>query len=83
MCVLLITRLLRLVGRMGTRKPVLPHQWMTFVTPTELLKSVRNRCVIEVFGGVLVLSFGFRIFGWYKGFCHRTESDIFLFLLQT
>ena len=25
-CVLLITRLLRLVGRLGSRKPVKPHQ---------------------------------------------------------
>ena len=43
-------------------------------------KSVRNRCVIEVFGGVCVLSFGFRIFCWYRGFCHRTGSDLLLFL---
>ena len=44
-------------------------------------KSVRNRCVIEVFGGVCVLSFGFRIFCWYMGFCHRTGSDlVFLFV---
>ena len=40
-----------------------------------------NRCVIEVFGGVCVLSFGFRIFCWYRGFCHRTESNLLLFLL--
>ena len=29
--------------------------------------AVRNRCVIDVFGGVCVLSFGFRIFCWYRG----------------
>ena len=29
---------------------------MAIVTPTDRPKSVRNRCVIEVFGGVLVLS---------------------------
>ena len=29
---------------------------MTVVTPTDRPKSVRNRCVIEVFGGVFVLS---------------------------
>ena len=63
LCVLLITRLLRLVGRLGTRKPV------------------RNRCVIEVLGGVFVLSIGFRIFCWYKGFRHRSESDLLLFSL--
>ena len=27
-----------------------------------------------------MLSFGFRIFCWYRGFCHRTGSDLFLFL---
>ena len=29
---------------------------MAIVTPTDRCKSVRNRCVIEVFGGVFVLS---------------------------
>ena len=29
---------------------------MAIVTPTDRPKSVRNRCVIEVFGGVCVLS---------------------------
>ena len=29
---------------------------MAAVTPTDLLKSVRNRCVIEDFGGIFVLS---------------------------
>ena len=56
MCVLLITRLLRLVGRLSARKPVKPHQWVTVVTPTDLPKSVCNRCVIKVFGGVFMLS---------------------------
>ena len=57
MRVLLITRLLCLMGRLGTRKPV--NHWMTVVTPTDRHKSVRNRCVIEVFGGVFVLSITF------------------------
>ena len=30
--------------------------WVAIVTPTDRLKSVRNRCVIKVFGGVFVLS---------------------------
>ena len=30
--------------------------WEAIVTPTDRPKSVRNRCVIEVFGGVFVLS---------------------------
>ena len=42
-------------------------------------KSVRNRCLIKIFGGVYVLSlFGF-FFGC-KGFCHKTESDLFILL---
>ena len=45
-------------------------------------KSVLNRCVIEVCGGVFVLSIGFRIFCWCKDFCHRTDSDLLVFLLQ-
>ena len=30
-----------------------------------------------------MLSFGFRIFCWYRGFCHRTGSDLLLFLHRT
>ena len=29
-----------------------------------------------------MLSFGFRIFCWYRGFCHRTGSDLLLFLFS-
>ena len=42
---------------------------MTFVTPTDRPKSVRNRCEIEVFGGVLrcplvfEFSVGIEVFG--------------------
>ena len=98
---------------------------MTVVTPTDRPKSVRNSCVIKVFGGVFMLSrcfldcyvgvwvcvtglsqissfflllpivtllpnFGgfhrtllFGLFCGCRGFCHRTESDLFLFLLKT
>ena len=45
-------------------------------------KSVRNRRVIGVFGGafyVVTMFFGF--FHGCRGFCHRTESDPFLFLM--
>ena len=45
---------------------------MTDVTPTDRPKLVGNRCVIEVFGGVFVLSIGFIISCWYRGFCHGT-----------
>ena len=58
MCVLLITRLLRLVGRLGTRKPVQLHQLNDGCDSTDRYKSVLNRRVIEVFGGVYVLSIG-------------------------
>ena len=54
---------------------------MAIVTPADRPKSIRNRCVIEVFGGVLcvdTLLFGF--FCRCKGFCHRAGSDLFLFL---
>ena len=52
------------------------------VTPTDHPKSVRNRCVFEVFHGVLcVVTLLFGFFCRYRGFCHRTESDLFLFVL--
>ena len=52
MCVLLITRLLRLVGRWA-RKPDNHTSWVALVTPTDRPKSVRNRCLIELFCGVV------------------------------
>ena len=56
---------------------------VTAVTPTDRPKSVRNRCAIEVFGDVFMLShfFLFFFFCGCRGICHRTESDLFLFLL--
>ena len=48
--------------------------WMSVVTPTDHPKLVRNRCVIEVFGGVFVSSIGCWIFCWYKGFRHRLSQ---------
>ena len=56
-CVLLITLLLWLVGKVwilftGLTTPV---GWLSLF-PTDRLKSVRKRCVIEVFGGGFVLS---------------------------
>ena len=77
----MITRLLRLVGRWA-RKPVNHTSWVAVVTPTDRPKSVRNRCVIELFCGVVcVVTLPFWHFCWCRGFCHRTESDLFLFLL--
>ena len=44
-------------------------------------KSVGNRCVIEVLGGVLCVVT--LLFGFFcrrcRGFCHSAESDLFLF----
>ena len=55
---------------------------MAVVTPTDRPKSVRNRCLIELFCGVVcVVTLPFWHFCWCRGFCHRTESDLFLFLL--
>ena len=72
LCVLLITRLLWLVGRLGTVNWFNHNSWITVVTPTDNPKSVHNRCVIEVFGGVLCcqcvfeFSVGIRVFEKFK-----------------
>ena len=54
---------------------------VTAVTPTDRPKTVRNRCVIEVFDGVFnVVTLLFGLSCGCRGFCYRTESDLFLFL---
>ena len=79
MYVLLITRLLRGVGRWA-RKPVNHTSWVAVVTPTDRPKSVRNRSVIELFCGVFnVVTLPFWHFCWCMGFCHRTESNLAFF----
>ena len=55
---------------------------MAVVTPTDCPKSVHSHCVIEIFGGIFVLSIGSGIFCWYRGFRLRTESDLVLFLSE-
>ena len=40
------------VGRLA-RKPVNHTSWVAVVTPTDRPKSVRNRCLIELFCGVV------------------------------
>ena len=46
-------------------------------------KSVRNRCVIELFCGVVcVVTLPFWHFCWYRGFCHGTESDLSFFFSE-
>ena len=54
---------------------------MTVVTLSDRPKSVRNRCVIEVFGGVFVFCVQL-VVEFSVGLCHRTESDLLLFLLK-
>ena len=56
---------------------------MAIVTPSDHTRSVRNCFVIEVFGGVFVSSLFFlEFFCGCEGFCHRTELDLFLFLVK-
>ena len=70
------------MGRFSARKPGLTTPvGLTAVTSTDRPKSVCNRCVIEGFGGVFVVTTLFGFFFGCRGFCHRTESDLFLFLL--
>ena len=80
-CAFLITRLLQEVRRL-TSKPVNNTIWVAVVTPTDRPKSVRNRCVIELFCGVVcAVTLPLWHFCWCRDFCHRTESDLFLFCL--
>ena len=66
------------------RKPVNHTSWVALVTPTDRPKSVRNPCLIELFCGVVcVVTLPFWHFCWCRGFCHRTESDLFLFLFYS
>ena len=56
--------------------------WVAVVTPTDRPKSVRNCCFIELFCGVVcVVTLPFWHFCWCRGFCHRSGSDILLFVL--
>ena len=49
--------------------------WMFVVTPIDRPNSDSNRCVIEVLGGVFVLSI--EVFSDGVVFRDRTESDLF------
>ena len=55
---------------------------MTAVIPTDRPKSVRNSCVIKVLVAFYVVTLLFGLFCGCRGFYHRTESDLFLFLLR-
>ena len=53
--------------------------WVAVVTPTDRPKSVRNRCLIEFFCGVVcVVTLPFWHFCWCRGFCHRTGSELLI-----
>ena len=55
---------------------------VTAVTPIDRPKSVHTRCVIEVFNVVFyVVTILFGFFCWCRDFCHRPESDLFVFLI--
>ena len=57
--------------------------WVASATPTDRPKSVRNRCFIELFCGVVcVVTLPFWHFCWCRGFCHWTGSDLLLFELK-
>ena len=71
-------------GEVGPVNQVNHTSWVAIVTPTDRPKSVRNRSVIELFCGVVcVFILPFWHLCWFRGFCHRTESDLFLFLLPS
>ena len=55
MCPFDYTAVARL-GKVGNVNQVNHNSWVAVVTPTERLKSVRNRCVIEFFVALFVLS---------------------------
>ena len=62
----------------GSRKD--KEYYMVVGTPADRPKFVCNRCVIEVLVVFLCCQVAIWIFLWVKGICHRTESDLFLFL---
>ena len=49
-------------GKAGPMNHVNHTSWQVFVTPTDCPKSIRNLCLIELFGGVLYCQIIFRTF---------------------
>ena len=79
-----LTKLLRLVGRLDSINRFNHTSWVAVATPTDRQKSVRNFCVIDVFGGVFVLSVCFLEFPVGIGACviwQISRSNLFLFFL--
>ena len=70
-------------GKVGPVNQVNHTSWVAVVTPTERPKSVRDRCLIELFCGVVcAFTLPFWHFRGCWGFCHRTESDLLLFVFK-
>ena len=76
-CVLLVSKLLRLVGRLSIRKPVQPQQC---VTKTDRPVSIRNRCVIDCLKAFLCCHLCVFYPCWYWGYFEMRLSQISLFL---
>ena len=69
-------------GKVGPVNQVDHTSWVAVVTPTDRPKSVRNRCVIELFCCVVcVVTLPFWHFCWCWDFCHRIQSDLCPFLV--
>ena len=49
-------------GKVGPVNQVNHTSWVAVVTPTDRPKSVRNRCVIELFCGVVCVDFALMTF---------------------
>ena len=82
MCVLLITPLLRLLGRLSARKPVKQLQWSDCCKSNwPSLVGPQSLCNQSSWWRFYVVTLLFGCFRGCRGFCHRTESDLFLFLL--
>ena len=70
-------------GKVGPVNQVNHTSWVVIVTPADRPKSVRYRSVIELFRGVVcVVILPFWHVCWCRGFCHGTESDLFLYLFK-
>ena len=70
-------------GKVGPVNQVNLTICLAVVTPTDRPKSVCNRCLIELFCGVVcVVILPFWHFRGCRGFCHRTESDLLLFVFK-
>ena len=79
-CVFFITQVLRLVGMLVPVNRLNSTSCVAVAISTDRPKYiVRNRCVIDIYGGVLCCHFFVNVlFVW--GLFHMTEFDLFLFL---